>query len=133
MKPILSLAFCLTLALSSVSTADAQTPRNNPGLPKVDFVAGQISKVGQAVSINVTNRGFVRSPSTTVSVAVWDMQRRLIMTKSLNVTPLQPNQTTRVLFVPPNPSQQVMVRATVDPGNRIPETNERNNVIAGRP
>jgi subtilase family serine protease len=81
----------------------------------------------------VANRGFATAPNTTVAVVVYDLQsRRLLMAKSLNVPATQPNQTRRAIVVPPQTGQAILVRATVDPGNRVPESNERNNVTASR-
>ncbi len=125
--------FSVTLAVTSLSEAQAQQPRQNQGLPKVDFQIGQIQKLGQGIAISVTNRGLAMSPATTVSVAIHDLQsRRLLTTKSLSLPPMQPNQTRRVIVVPPSPGQPIMVRATVDPRNRVQESNERNNATASR-
>ena len=131
MKRLLVAMFVLTVATVSLQEASAQRRQNNQGLPKVDFQATQIQKVGMALAVHVKNAGFERSPTTTVAVIVWNAQRQIIMRKSLNVAPLQPGASRRVLFVPPQ-GQTVMVKATVDPGNRVQETNERNNTIASR-
>lgn len=107
-------------------------PANKRGLPKVDFRAGPIRKLGQGLSISVTNQGTVMSPKSIVSVAVYDVKtRQLLMTKSLTLSAMRANQTSRVIFVPPQ-GKTIMVRAKVDPGNRVPELNERNNEIATR-
>ena len=133
MKRLLAILFGLTLTVGILPETHAQNPRQDPGLPKVDFQMGPIQPVGQGLAIRVTNGGFVRSPGTTVSVAIYDSQsRQLLTTKSLNVPPMQPNQTRRLIVVPPSPGQSILVRATIDPGNRVPETNERNNQIASR-
>ncbi len=133
MKRILFIMLGLAVAVISLQEAHAQKPRQNPGLPKVDFQIGQIQPLGQGLAIPVTNRGFVISPSNTVSVAIYDLQsRRLLMTKSLRLSAIQPNQTKRVIVVPPSSGKAIMVRATVDPRNRVPETNERNNATASR-
>ena len=132
MKRVLLVMLTLSAAAVTLHEVQAQQPRNSNGLPKVDFQVGRIQKVGMALAIPVTNGGFQRSPNTSVAVAIWDAQsRQLIMTKSLSVAALQPGQTRRVLVVPPQ-GKTVSVRATVDPGNRVQETNERNNVIASR-
>ena len=128
MQRILTIMFGLTLVVSNLQETHAQ----DPGLPKVDFQVGQIQPVGQGLAIPVTNGGFAMSPNTTVSVVIYDMQRRLLKTESLNVPAIQPNQTRRVIFVPPSPGQAIMVRAIVDPGNRVQETNERNNQTASQ-
>ena len=131
MKRMLLVMLTLSAAVIGLQDANAQGRRNNQGLPKVDFQVGGIYKVGQALAIPVKNGGFERSPATTVAVTVWNQNRQLIMTKSLNVAPLQPGASRRVLFVTPQ-GQTVQVRAIVDPGNRVAETNERNNTIASR-
>ena len=96
----------------------------------MDIVTIQVS---QGLAIPVTNRGFVISPNTTVTVAIYDLRsRRLLTTKSLSVPAMQPNQTRRVIVVPPSPGQAILVRATVDPRNRVKETNERNNSTASQ-
>ncbi len=133
MKRILFIMLGLAVAVISLQDANAQKPRNNPGLPKVDYKIGRIQPVGQGLSIPVTNRGFVIAPNNTVSVAIYDLRsRRLLTTKSLNLPAIQPNQTRRVIFVPPTPGQAIMVRAKVDPRNRVAESNERNNATASQ-
>ena len=132
MKRLLLVLLTLSAAAVSLQEANAQRGRNNnQGLPKVDFQVGQIQKVGQALAIPVKNGGFERSPATSVAITVWNQNRQLIMTKSLSVAALQPGASRRVLFVPPQ-GQTIQVRAIVDPGNRVAETNERNNTIASR-
>ena len=131
MKRILLVMLTLTAAVVSLQEANAQGRQNNQGLPKVDFQVGGIYKVGQALAIPVKNGGFERSPATSVAVVVWNTNRQIIMRTSLNVAPLQPGASRRVLFVPPQ-GQTVQVRAIVDPGNRVAETNERNNTTASR-
>ena len=144
MKRILLVLFGIALAIGSQNEANAQTrktksrnkanaqARNNTGLPKVDFRIGPIRPVGQGLGISVTNRGFAMSPKSSVSVAVYDAKsRQLLMTKVLTLPATRPNQTRRVIFVPPA-GKLIMVRAKVDPQNRVAESNERNNEIASR-
>lgn len=122
----------LVLAASSLPGAQAQQPRQNQGLPKVDFQIGQIGPLGQGIAIQVKNGGFAMSPPTSVSVNVHDVQsRRLLLAKSLNVPAMHPGQTRRVIVVPSS-TRGVMVRAQIDPRNRVPETNERNNTRTAR-
>ena len=133
MQRILITMFALTLSVTSLSDAHAQQRQRNQGLPKVDFQIVQIQKVGQAVAVSVKNGGFERSPATSVRITIYDGQnRQLLTTQTLSTAPLQPNQTRRVLMVPPNTGRPIMVRAKVDPGNRVQETNERNNETASR-
>ena len=133
MQRILTMVLGLAVAVIGVQQAHAKAPRNNPSLPKVDYQIGQITPLGQGLSIPVTNRGFVTSPKTAVSVAIYDRQsRRLLTTKFIDVPAIQSNQTRRVIVVPPSPGQPIVVRAMVDPGNRVPETNERNNQTASQ-
>ena len=113
----------LTVTATAVCLQEANADQ---GLPKVDFQLGQISPLGQGLAIPVKNGGFATSPQTGVSVAVYAKNRQLLMTKFLSVPAIPAGQTRRVIFVPPQ-GQQISVRATVDPGNRVPETNERNN------
>lgn len=133
MQRILSIAFALAVTVIGMNEAHAAKPRNNPGLPKVDFQMGQITPVGQGLAIPVKNGGFETSPRNSVTVAIYDLRsRRLLMTKSLDLQVLQPNQTRRLIIVPPNPGQAILVRAIVDPSNRVAETNERNNSTASQ-
>ena len=133
MRRTMTILFGLTLAVTILQETHAQNPRQNSGLPKVDYQIGPIRPLGQGVAVTVKNGGFEISPNTTVSVVVYDAQsRQVIMTKSLSVPPMQPNQTRRVIFVPPTPGQTIQVKATIDPGNQVQETNERNNQIATR-
>lgn len=126
-------ALALTVTALGIQSANAQKPRNNPGLPKVDFQVGQITPVGQGLAIPVKNLGFERSPGTTVHVTIWDLQsRRLLKAQSFNVSALFPNQTQRVIVVPQNQGKRVLVRARVDPNNRVAESNERNNQVASQ-
>ena len=101
MKRMLFVLVALTVAVVSLQQAHAQGPRNNGGLPKVDYQLGQISRLGQGLQIPVTNRGFVTSPNTSVSVAVYAKNRQLLMTKFLSVPAIPAGQTRRVIFVPP--------------------------------
>ena len=133
MQRISLLILGLTVSFIGLQQADAQQPRQNEGLPKVDYQIGRIQPLGQGLAIPVTNRGFVISPNTTVSVAIYDLRsRRLLTTKRLRVPAMHSGQTKRAIFVPPTPGQPIMVRATVDPGNRVRESNERNNSTASR-
>ncbi|WP_425400545.1 CARDB domain-containing protein [Aeoliella sp.] len=128
MKNTFLFLFGLAVAVSSIGEAQAAN-----GLPKVDFQIGQIYPLGQGLAIPVKNGGFVRSPGTTVSVAIYDGQsRQLLMTKILSVAAMQPNQSRRVIVVPPSNAQSVVVKATIDPGNRVQETNENNNMTSSR-
>ena len=133
MQRILLIAVGLTLALGSLQHAHAQRSGQNQGLPKVDYQIGRIQPLGQGLAIPVTNRGFVMAPQTKVSVAIYNAQnRQLLTTKSLRLAAMQPNQTRRAIVVPPSPGQAILVRAMVDPGNQVQESNERNNQIASR-
>lgn len=124
MQRTLLVLFGLAMAAGSMQPAAAQ----NRGLPKVDFQITQISPVGQGLAIYVKNGGFERSPGTGVSVVIYNSQRQIVKTQSLPVSALQPGQQTRVIVVPPLNLQSFMVKATVDPGNRVQESNERNNI-----
>lgn len=133
MKRILTMILGLTVAAACAQNAHAQRPRNNPGLPKVDFHIGQISPLGQGIAIQVANRGFDVSPKNGVRVTVYDAQsRQLLTTKTLKLPAMRPNTNRRVIFVPPQTGKPIMVRAKVDPGNQVQESNERNNEIATR-
>lgn len=99
----------------------------------MDYLIGQIRPLGQGLAIPVTNAGFAMSPKTSISVAIYDLQsRRLLATKNVAVAALHPNQTRRAIVVPPNTGRKILVRATVDPGNRVQESNERNNTTASK-
>lgn len=133
MKRFLTIATVVTLSLASVQQSLARDAAQNTDLPKVDYQIGKIQPVGQGLAIPVTNRGFAMSPQTTVSVAIYNADnRQLIATKSLRVQAMRSNQTSRAIFVPPNVGHGIMVRAMVDPGNRVPESNERNNQTTSR-
>jgi len=129
MQRILSITLGLAVALVGLQHGYAQ----NSGLPKVDYKIGRIQPLGQGLAIPVTNRGFAISPQTRISVAIYNAQnRQLLTTKSLSVPAMQPNQTRRAIVVPPSPGQAILVRAMVDPGNQVQESNERNNKTASR-
>jgi len=133
MQRIMFILFSLTLTVISLQQAHAQQPRQNPGLPKVDYAIGRIQPLGQGLAIPVTNRGFVISPNTTVTVAIYDLRtRQLLTSRSLSVPAIRPNQTHRAIIVPPSKGRAIMVRAKVDPGNRVRESNERNNATASQ-
>ena len=121
------------IAFTGFSQADLHAQnRRNTRLPKVDFKIEQIKPVGQGLAISVTNRGFVMSPKSTVSVAVYDLKnRQLLQTKVLKLKATSPNQTRRIIFVPPA-GKSILVRAKVDPKNKVAESNERNNEITSR-
>ncbi|MEQ8615368.1 MAG: CARDB domain-containing protein [Lacipirellulaceae bacterium] len=133
MQRITSIALGLALATVSLQQANAAESGLNQQLPKVDYAIGRIKPVGQGFAIPVTNRGFAMSPQTTISVVIYNAQnRQLLATKNLRVAPLKSNQTRRSIFVPPTPGQAILVRAMVDPGNRVQESNERNNNVVSR-
>ena len=133
MPRIMTIAMGLSLALLSLQQVHAQKSGENPGLPKVDYQIGRIQPVGQGFAIPVKNLGFEISPATKISVAIYNGQnRQLLTTKSLRVAPLKPNQSRRSIIVPPSPGQPILIRAMVDPGNQVKESNERNNQIASR-
>ena len=130
MRQTILALLCATLFLTNLNETSAVQP---PTLPKVDYQVGRISPVGQGLAIPVTNGGFVMSPKTTVSIAIYELNgRRLLKSKNLSVAALKPNQTRRVIFVPPSPRQRILVRVKVDPGNKVQELNERNNSTASQ-
>lgn len=130
MKRVLLVLFGLSVVVGGMQEADAQRRRGNQGLPKVDFQIQPIYKVGQGLAAPVRNGGFERSPGAKLTVAIYDRQsRQLLKVESRQVAALQPGQTRREIVVPPT-RNPVLVRATIDPGNRVPETNERNNKVA---
>lgn len=133
MPRILSFVLGLALAFVSLQQANAIESRLNQQLPKVDYQLGRIKPVGQGFAIPVTNRGFVMSPKTTISVVIYSAKtRQFLATKNLPVAPLKSNQTSRAIFVPPQPGQAIVVRAMVDPANKVQESNERNNEIVSK-
>lgn len=133
MKSFTSLALGLTFALVGLAQANAADSGLNQQLPKVDYAIGRIKPVGQGFAIPVTNRGFALSPQTTISVAIYNAKnRQFLATKNLRVAPLKSNQTSRAIFVPPTPGQAILVRAMVDPGNKVQESNERNNSVVSK-
>lgn len=131
MKRVLMVLIALACVAATQRESQAQNRRNRT-LPKVDLKINSIRPVGQGLAISVTNSGFVMSPKSGVSVAIYDGKtRQLLSVKSLSLQALQPNQTSRVIFVPPA-GKSILVRAKVDPGNKIPELNERNNELVTR-
>ena len=128
MQRTLMVLFGLALAATSMQSVHAQNRGGNNSLPKVDFQVVQISPVGMGLAIHVKNGGFVRSSGTSVSVVIYNAQRQIVKTQSLAVSALQPGQQTRVIVVPPANLQSFMLKATVDPGNHVQESNERNNI-----
>lgn len=133
MQRFLLTAVVAAIALLGVRQTQAQKSGQNSGLPKVDYKIGRISPLGQGLAIPVTNRGFAMSPPTKVTVAIYDAKNRQLLTsKSLRVSAMKPNQTTRTIVVPPRPGQPIMVRAVVDPRNQVQESNERNNMVVSR-
>ena len=120
----------LTMVFGMLDRAEAGNPNPNNALPKVDYQVGRIRPLGQGLAIPVKNGGFVMSPKTTITVSIYERRtRRLLESKTLTVPAMHPNQTRRIIFVPPSPRQPILVRAKVDPRNQVQESNERNNEV----
>ncbi len=118
--------------------AGGQNPGGNGQLIlKGDLVVERVYQAGDSLGVNIRNGGGIRTPDTNMQIQVKRRtDGRVLETKNARVRALEPGAQASIRHHGLN-LNNVLVVVTVDPQNRVGESNERNNTgqltVATRP
>ncbi|MEM9659669.1 MAG: CARDB domain-containing protein [Planctomycetota bacterium] len=108
------------------ATFNAPNVSPNPN-DRADLIVSGLQARGNQLLVQVTNAGRAPSTAAQVNIVVRGRDGRLLKTTSVRVRPLKIGHIAQ-MYVRNLVLDDVKVVATVDPENRVPERNERNNV-----